>query len=107
MKDKTINLRLTNELFNQLTFKATASGRNNSEYIREVINNSEIRVDNSKNINELLFQLNRIGNNLNQISKNLNIANNENSLNDVDYENLLNELTIFNYQLHTLSEEIK
>jgi hypothetical protein len=107
MKDKQINLRLTNELFNQLTFKANTCGKSTSEFLRESIHNSEIKVDNSKNINEMIFQVNRIGNNLNQIAKNLNISNNENSLNDYDYENLLNELNIIEFLLIDILKEVK
>jgi len=104
MKDKQINLRLSTELYNMLQVKSKASNLSASDYIRQSINNSDIKIDNSKDISKLIASLNHIGNNINQISKNLNIANNSNNLSNVDYEDLLNSLIIMQRYLKDISE---
>ena len=104
MKDKRVNIRLSNELFNMLTFKAIAAKKTTSEYIRESITTSDIRVDNSKDINRLISSLNLIGNNINQIAHILNIANKIDKLDDVNYNNLLDRLIIIEYKLKDISK---
>lgn len=99
MKDKTITIRLSDELYNMLQIKASASNMNTSDYIRTSINDSDIKVDNRKDIGKLIGSINKVGNNINQIAHNLNIANNSNKLDDINYNNILDKLTIIEYQL--------
>lgn len=99
MKDKTITIRLSDELYNMLQIKASASNMNTSDYIRTSINESDIKVDNRKDIGKLIGSINKVGNNINQIAHNLNIANNSNKLDDINYNNILDKLTIIEYQL--------
>lgn len=99
MKDKTITIRLSAELYNMLQIKASASNMNTSDYIRTSINESVIKVDNRKDIGKLIGSINKVGNNINQIAHNLNIANNSNKLDDINYNNILDKLTIIEYQL--------
>lgn len=105
MKDKRVNIRLSKELFNMLTFKAIAAKKTTSEYIRESITTSDIKVDNSKDINRLISSLNLIGNNINQIAHNLNIANKSDKLDDINYNNLLDRLIIIEYKLKNISND--
>ncbi len=86
MKDKLVKFRLSEELYNTLLIKASSTNKTVSEYMRESILNTNIKYDNSDNILNLIFQLKQIGNNLNQISHNLNIANLKNELNDIKYD---------------------
>lgn len=86
-----------------LTLKASSTNRNNSEFLRCSIVDSNVSVDSSRDRTKLISSLNRIGNNINQIAHVLNSSNMKNILNDVDYDNLLNELVIIESHLSRLS----
>jgi len=105
-KDRMLRIRLTDELYNMLSFKAEASNKTMSEYIRELINNSEVKSSN-KNYGALLGAINKIGNNVNQIAHNLNIANNANKLDEVDYDNILTSLLLIEQNLKSILYEYK
>lgn len=102
MKDRVVTVRLNTELFNMLQLKSSATNLTPSEYIRQCINDSDIRVNNDKDIARIIASINRVGNNINQISHNLNIAKNSNNLKDIDYDNILDKLVIIEYQLNEL-----
>lgn len=106
MKDKQINLRLSQELYNMLQLKSRASNMTASNYIRTAINSSQIKIDNSKDIGKLIGSINKVGNNINQIAHTLNKANNSNKLKDIEYNNILNKLTIIEYQLKDIIKSI-
>ena len=106
MKDKQINIRVNQEILNTLMVKANVANMKKSEYIIKCILNSNIKVDNSKDICKLIGSVNKIGNNINQIAKNLNIANNTNKLDDINYNNLLDKLTIIEYQLKNILKSV-
>ncbi len=99
MKDRVVTTRLTNELYNMLQLKAASTNMTASDYIRHSITNSDIKIDNRKDIGKLIGSVNKVGNNINQIAYNLNIANNSNKLDDINYNNILDKLTIIEYQL--------
>ncbi|MEA2018243.1 MAG: plasmid mobilization relaxosome protein MobC, partial [Campylobacterota bacterium] len=94
MKNKEFKFRLSEELYNMLQLKASASNMNASDYLRSAINTSDIKIDDRKDIGKLICSINRIGNNINQIAHNLNKANNSNKLDDINYNNILDKLTI-------------
>jgi len=106
MKDKQINLRLSQELYNMLQLKSKASNMTASNYIRTSINSSQIKIDNSKDIGKLIGAINKIGNNINQIAYTLNKANNNNELNNIDYNNILDKLIIIEHQQSELLKSI-
>lgn len=106
MKDKTVTTRLTVELYNMLQLKSASSNMTPSDYIRHSITQSDIKVDNRKDIGKLIGAINRIGNNINQIAHNLNIANNSNKLDDINYNNILDKLTIIEYQLKDILKSV-
>ena len=106
MKDKQINIRMNEDILNTLIVKANAVNMNRSEYIIKCILDSDIKADNSKDISTLLGSINKIGNNINQIARNLNIANNSNKLDDINYNNILDKLTIIEYQLKNILKDI-
>jgi len=106
MKDKQINIRMNEDILNTLIVKASAVNMNRSEYIIKAILDSDIKVDNSKDISMLLGSINKIGNNINQIAKSLNIANSSNKLDDINYNNILDNLTIIEYKLKDILKGI-
>jgi len=106
MKNKTVTFKVTEEFYNMLQFKALSCNMKISNFIRVSINNINIKVNNDRDIGSLIGSINKVGNNINQIAYNLNIANNENKLSDVDYDNLLDKLTIIEHQILELSESV-
>ena len=107
MKDKQINIRVDENVFNLLEFKSKSINLSKTDYIIKAIINSDIKIDNSKNLLELINAINKIGNNINQISKNLNIAHNSDKLGSVNYNNLLDKLIIIEAQLEDIYKEKK
>ena len=101
-KDITIKIRLTEELNNMLIFKSKAVNTNKSEYLRMLINSSDIKVNNSKDKSNIIKAVNKVGNNINQIAYMLNKANLNNELNKVDYDNLSDKLSIIEYILNEI-----
>ena len=101
-KDITIKIRLTEELNNMLIFKSKAVNTNKSEYLRMLINSSDIKVDNSKDKSDIIKAVSKVGNNINQIAYVLNKANLNNELNKVDYDNLSDKLSIIEYMLNKI-----
>jgi len=95
---------MSNELFNLLTLKSKAVGKSNSEFIREAIQETEVKQSNEKDKSKLIASLNHIGNNINQMQKSLNIAKLQNKLEDTDYKDLLNSLVIIQRYLKDISE---
>lgn len=71
-KDKRVTIRFTQDEYNKLKDEATKLGITLSSYLRNKIlgNRGNLLTKCDK---ELLYELNRIGNNLNQIAKHCNI----------------------------------
>jgi len=89
-----LHIRVSDELKAALMMKAQASGKTMSEYVKELIMTSEVKPTKSKDYGKLLGAVNIIGNNINQIARNLNIANKEGALADENYDELLNVLLL-------------
>jgi len=103
MKKNTIVVRLTDELYTELLIKSQSLNMTISDYIRGTICNTELNYQtNEKDFGYLIGAINRVGNNINQIAHNLNIARNEQSLNQFDYEDLMNQLIIINSEIKSL-----
>lgn len=105
-KNKQINIRINNQTLELIDNKAKNANMNRSEFIINAILISKIKAKN-KDIFKLISAINRIGNNINQISRTLNIANNDNNLSDILFENILDKLSIINYQLDIIIKEVK
>ncbi len=88
-----ITIRMSNELKALLKLKAKSANKSISMYIRELITTSEVKLNN-KDYVLLAEAVNRIGNNINQIARNLNIANKQGALSEQDYDELLNVLLL-------------
>ena len=69
-RDKQINIRLNESEYLNVCLQLEKSGLGLSEYIRKCILGKEIRV--VSGIKELIWELNRIGNNLNQLTRKVN-----------------------------------
>lgn len=103
MKNYSVKVRMTEELFTELVIKSKSLNMTNSEYLRNTICNTELNYKtNEKDFGYLIGAINKIGNNINQIARNLNIARNEQSLNQADYEDLMNQLIIINSEIKSL-----
>lgn len=73
---KQINVRLFGEEWNILETKAKLSDKTKSEFIRDLIVLSEVKertILKDENFRKMLYELNRIGNNINQIAYNSNL----------------------------------
>jgi hypothetical protein len=104
MSKRLISFRFDEEIIRTLDLKSKAVNMNRTEYITKAIIDSDIQVDNSRDIGRVIGSINKIGNNINQIAKNLNIARNENKLNEVDYNSILNSLIIIEHQLNNIAK---
>lgn len=103
MKDYAIKVRLSEELFTEILIKAKSLNMTNSEFIRSTIINAEVSYKtNAKDYGYLIGSINKIGNNINQIAHNLNIARNEKTLGDTDFDDILNQLIIINSNIKSL-----
>jgi len=69
-RDKQINIRLTKDEYLNVCKKISESDLDLSEYIRKCILGKEIKI--VSGIKELVWELNRIGNNLNQLTRKVN-----------------------------------
>ena len=108
MKDRQINVRVNQEILNILELKAKASNMSKTEYVTRAILDSEIKVtNNSKDISKLIGSINKIGNNINQIARNLNVANKQDKLDYINYDNILDKLIIIQYQLNEILKSVK
>ena len=70
-------VRLYDEEMNILEHKANAAGKSKSDYIRDFILFSEVKIRpiwQDANFKHLIYELNRIGNNINQLAYNSNLT---------------------------------
>ena len=75
-RTKALYIRLYEEEWNILEHKAKMIGKSKSEFIRDGILLNEVQrkpIWQDENFKKLLYELNRIGNNLNQIAYNANL----------------------------------
>ena len=73
---KQMNIRLFGEEMNILEAKAKIADKTKSDYLRDLILFSEVKsksVWKDENFKRLLYEINRIGNNINQIAYNSNL----------------------------------
>jgi len=106
MKDKEFKFRLSNKLYEMLNIKAKTSNKSRSDYLRTLILNSRVKVDNSKNMATLIGSINIIDNNIVKTVDKLSELNSYDKLDDAKYENLLDVLTIIEYQLTDILKSI-
>jgi len=90
-----VQIKMSDEVFNTMNFKAKALGISNSKFVRSLIMEQTIvSSDNNKDVTRVKGLLGNLTNNINQISHNLNVANLKGDLSQIDYDNMINMLTI-------------
>ncbi|MCT7638465.1 plasmid mobilization protein [Aliarcobacter butzleri] len=99
-KSKRIELRVTEEFFQNLNSKIQDSGLKKADYFRKILSQSKVVV--KKDYNSLATQVRKCGVNINEIAYVLNVANLKNALNNYDYQALLIELKMIQNQLNRL-----
>ena len=99
--NKKLTIRLDDETYNEMKRKIKELGLTQSEYLRQVILKGRA-TKKCKDLPSLILHLSKIGNNINQIAKNLNIAKKEGYLAEQDYDLLLDELMQINLNLKAL-----
>lgn len=76
-RKKQLLIRLCDEEWEIFEYKAGLSGKSKSDFVRDLILLSEVKVVNpiltDKNFQKMLYEINRIGNNINQIAYNANL----------------------------------
>lgn len=97
---KRIELRITEEFFQDLNSKIQDSGLSQSEFLRQSLSQGKIVI--KKDYNTLIAQVRRIGVNLNELAFVLNVANQKNDLNMYDFQGLLFELKLILNQLNRI-----
>jgi len=100
-KNKMLRIRLTDDEYNLLKEKADKAGKTMSEFVRDYITKGKVN-SKCKDLPSLILHLNKIGNNINQIARNLNIAKKEGYLAEQDYDLLLDELMQINNNLKAI-----
>ena len=99
-KDKRIEIRVTNDFFNDLNLKIVDSGLSQSEFLRQSLSQCKVVV--KKDYNSLATQVLKVGINLNEVAFVLNVANKKEALNIYDYQALLVELKLIQNQLNRI-----
>jgi len=78
-KTAVVSFRISNESYDRLNANASLAGISTREWLERAILENETRIiqkkKNTADIQSLIIQVNKIGNNLNQIAHNMNTAN--------------------------------
>ena len=112
MKDKMCRFRLSPELDDLLKLKSEKANLNASEFLRKFIESSNVvvKANNKKDLKELIcnkaiWNINKIGTNINQLSHSLNYSIQMEKLDNYNYSNLINKLVIIENQLDLILEK--
>ena len=100
LKDKRIEIRVSEEFFEDLNSKIQDSGLKKAEYFRQILSKDSVIV--VKDYNKLALQVRKVGVNLNELAYVLNVANLKNTLNNYDYQALLIDLKLIQNQLNRI-----
>jgi len=110
--DRKLTIRIDDETYNKLKEKTEELGITQSEYLRQVILKGKAVTKKCKEppalkeLPTLISHLSRIGNNINQIARNLNVAKKEGYLREQDYDLLLDELMQINNNLKGILSQL-
>lgn len=107
MQDKMFKFRLSEEQKQLLNSKAKAVNMNGTQFLIKYIESSNINIktNNKKDLKELIWNINKIGTNINQLSHGLNYSIQLEKLDSYNYENLINKLAIIESQLDSILEK--
>ena len=103
MKEKKFNFRISEEQLDLLKLKAESVNMNLSEFLIKSTETSNINLksSNKKDLKKLIWNINKIGVNINQLSHGLNYS----KLDKYSYYNLINKLVIIEKQLDSILEK--
>ena len=107
MQDKMFKFRLSQQQKQLLDSKAKALNMNSTQFLIKYIESSNINVKptNKKDLKELIWNINKIGTNINQLSHGLNYSIQLEKLDSYNYKNLINKLIIIESQLDSILEK--
>ena len=107
MKKDEFKFRISKELKDLLNSKSQEANMNSSEFLRELILSSQINIKttNKKDLKELIWNVNKIGVNINQLAYALNYSIEANKLDNYSYINLTNKLLIIENRLDSILKE--
>lgn len=107
MKKDEFKFRISKELKDLLNSKSQEANMNSSEFLRELILSSQINIKttNKKDLKELIWNVNKIGVNINQLAYALNYSIEANKLDNYSYQNLANRLLIIENRLDSILKE--
>ena len=91
MKRRFLKVGMSEDLYIDLQFKSNNLNVSLSEYSRQMLMNGKIIEKDKKNNIQIIYHLNKIGNNINQIAR---FANSNKSL-DIQIYNLLVEIKLY------------
>ena len=97
---KRIELRVTEEFFQDLNSKIQDSGLSQSEFLRQSLSQAKVVI--KKDYNNLATQVRKCGVNVHEIAFVLNVSNQKNALTNYDYQALLIELKLIQNQLNKI-----
>ena len=106
IKEKQINIRVSQIEFDELKMKSDELKITKSDFILKLIFGEKIKKNTSRDNLKFLQTINKIGNNLNQAVRTLHTKNMKDELRDEDYEKLLNKLIVVEQQLNNIFVEV-
>lgn len=106
-KDQKLSFRLSNEDAEKLKIITQDSGLSASEFIRKVILNNEINIIKKEDTIKVIYHLNKMGNNLNQIAHGINKAFLENIVTEELMEKYLRQLNMVQNQQRLFLDLLK
>ena len=106
-KEELFKFRISKELKDLLESKSKNASMNSSEFLRQLILSSQINIKatNKKDIKELIWNINKIGVNINQLAYALNYSIEIKKLDNYSYQNLANRLLIIENRLDSILKE--
>ena len=102
-----VRVRYTQEQRDTHQKKADSAGISLSEYLRQAGDNAEVYIKDNKVSLMAVSELNRFGNNLNQMAKAANKANLSGKLSNDLYRQFIQRLRIYTDEVHALSQIVK
>lgn len=107
MQNKIFKFRLSQEQKQLLNSKAKALNMNSTQFLIKYIESSNINVktNNKKDLKELIWNINKIGVNINQLAHSLNYSIQMEKLDSYNYKNLINKLVIIENQLDSILDK--
>lgn len=107
MQNKMFKFRLSQQQKQLLNSKAKALNMNSTQFLIKYIESSNINVktNNKKDLKELIWNINKIGTNINQLTHGLNYSIQMEKLDSYNYKNLINKLFIIENQLDSILDK--